>query len=66
MKADRNYRISGLIKDRDTGVGLAGLRVEAVDQDEQPLGSAHTDDQGRYEITFTSAQIGKAEKGELS
>lgn len=60
------FHISGHITHRDTGKGLAGLRVDAVDKDlsyEQQLGSTHTDDYGQYEIIFTSDKIGKAEKG---
>ena len=58
------FRISGHVTHRDTEQGLAGLRVEAVDEN-MKLGSAHTDDQGRYAITFTADQLSKAEKGGL-
>ena len=60
------FHLTGHVTERGGGQGLAGLRVEAVDKDlkyEQPLGNAHTDDQGRYEITFNADRIGKAEKG---
>jgi hypothetical protein len=60
------FYISGHVTHRDTGQGLAGLRVEAINKDldyEQPLSRALTDREGKYALTFTADQIGKAEKG---
>ena len=62
----QTFRITGRVFDRNTGHGMAGLIVKAVDKDilnEQLLGRATTDAEGRYEITFSSRQIGKEKKG---
>ena len=62
----QTFRITGRVSDRNTGHGMASLIVEAVDKDilnEQPLGRATTDAEGRYEITFSSHQIGKGKTG---
>lgn len=59
------FLVSGRVIDRQTGEGIAGLRVEAFDKDlrdEEPLGSATTNDQGRYEIPYSADQFSQAEK----
>ncbi|MEO7242015.1 MAG: neuraminidase-like domain-containing protein, partial [Variovorax sp.] len=60
------FRITGHVARGDKAGSVGGLRVEAFDQDpnyEQPLGGAHTDERGRYEIRFTAERIGKGETG---
>lgn len=59
------FLVSGRVIDRETGEGIAGLRVEAFDKDlrnDEPLGSATTNDQGRYEIPYSAEQFSQAEK----
>ncbi len=49
------YHIRGRISDASTGLGLAGLRVEAWDEDlvfDDLVGTAMTDDRGDFEIDF--------------
>jgi hypothetical protein len=50
------YRIFGVVRESESGLPLAGLRVHAFDEDllfDDDLGEATTDDAGRFEIDFT-------------
>ncbi|MFA6902177.1 MAG: neuraminidase-like domain-containing protein [Gallionellaceae bacterium] len=52
---DNSYRISGRVKERETGLGVAGLRVEAWDKDlifDDLVGSAVTGNEGEFQIEF--------------
>lgn len=54
-RGKHKYRIVGVVIDRQTREGLAGLRVEAWDKDplfDDLLGTALTDEQGGYQIEF--------------
>ena len=56
--ANAAFQIAGHIIDRRSRQGLAGLRVEAWDKDlivNDLVGSAVTDAQGRFEISFTQS-----------
>ena len=61
MINDENYLINGQVFHEKTKKGLPGLRVEAWDKDriskDDYLGSAQTDDAGRFTLRFTSAQF---------
>lgn len=49
------YHLTGIIVDSRSGRPIPGLRVRTYDKDffrDQLLGDGHTDDNGRYEITF--------------
>lgn len=49
------FRMKGQVVDQKTGRGVAGVRVEAWDEDtvfHQVMGIQHTDTQGRFTITF--------------
>ena len=58
MKKDKNNIINGQIVHENIKKGLGGLRVEAYDKDyitkDDYLGSAQTNDEGRFTIRFTS------------
>lgn len=65
QQENNTFRVSGRVIDRQTSEGIAGLRVEAFDKDlrnDEPLGSATTNDQGRYEIPYSAEQFSQAEK----
>lgn len=50
-----SYRISGRVKERETGLGVAGLRVEAWDKDlifDDLVGSTLTGNEGEFQIEF--------------
>ena len=50
-----SFKISGLVKEKESGVPLAGLFVKAYDKDllfDDLLGSGVTDKQGVFEIIF--------------
>jgi hypothetical protein len=58
------FVVKGQVRHSD-GSPLPGLIVSAVDVDlrgEEPLGTATTDQQGQYQITYTAAQFARAEK----
>jgi carotenoid cleavage dioxygenase len=51
----KRFRVSGSIRDKETGRPLPGLIVSAFDKDllkDDFLGSAETDEAGRFEIRF--------------
>lgn len=57
----RIFNIRGQVIDRKSGGGVAGVRVEAWDQDtvfHDLLGIQHTDAQGRFTITFDERYCG--------
>ena len=59
-KANETFRITGRVIDRTTQQGIAGLRVEAWDKDkicDDLVGSAVTDEQGAFQIEFTSSHF---------
>lgn len=59
------YVVTGRVLDPETGVGLPGLRVVAIDRDvsrHDLLGQAITDEAGRYRISYTAEAF--AERGE--
>lgn len=52
-------RVIGTVVEEESGMPLQGLSVRAYDKDlifDDKLGLALTDDQGRFEITYTEAQ----------
>lgn len=58
--ANDSFRITGRVIDRETEQGLAGLQVEAWDKDVRHsdlLGSAQTDERGRFEIEFDASHF---------
>jgi hypothetical protein len=61
MIKNENYTINGQVVHEKTRKGLPGLRVEAWDKDritkDDYLGSAYTDEEGRFTLRFTSAQF---------
>jgi subtilisin family serine protease len=60
--ADNRFRVHGRIVDQETGRGLPGLRVEAVDQNSKPderLGVAITDPDGSFELVYDRADFRK-------
>jgi class 3 adenylate cyclase len=59
------FRISGVLRERETGRALPGLLVRAFDQDllfDDRLGEAISDAEGTFEIRFTEDLIGAFEK----
>ena len=57
-KADQTFRINGRVIDGATRQGIAALRVEAWDKDlisNDLVGSSVTDQQGAFQIEFTSS-----------
>lgn len=53
--AARGFRVYGTITDKDTGKGIEGLVVEALNKDfahDEQLGTAVTDDKGRFELLY--------------
>ena len=57
-KANKTFRITGLVIDSTTQQGIAGLRVEAWDKDlifDDLVGGTVTDGQGAFQIEFTSS-----------
>lgn len=51
-----DYSISGIVRDYESGTPLGNLKVRAYDKDffrDQLLGNGLTDQNGRYEITFS-------------
>jgi Rps23 Pro-64 3,4-dihydroxylase Tpa1-like proline 4-hydroxylase len=56
--SEGRYRIQGRVVDGQTDQGLGGIRVEAWDKDllfDDLVGSAISDAEGRFEITFSEA-----------
>jgi hypothetical protein len=54
------YRIFGVVREAESGLPLAGLRVQAFDEDllfDDDLGGATTDEAGRFEIDFTELRF---------
>ena len=54
------YRAKGRVVDTATGLGIAGLRVEAWDKDlifNDLLGSAVTDGKGRFQIAYQESDF---------
>src|ERR1044072_4950186 len=54
-KKEKMFRISGRVLNRNTGQGIAGLRIEAWDKDlifNDLVGSSTTDAQGAFQIEF--------------
>ena len=53
----QNFTINGRVIDSQTSQGISNLRVEAWDKDlifDDLVGSAVTDEQGRFSLSFTS------------
>ena len=51
----KRFQMQGQVIDRKSGRGVAGVRVEAWDEDtvfHELLGVQHTDAQGRFTITY--------------
>ena len=60
------YNISGRVVDQDTSQGIPGLRIEAWGEDivfDDPLGKATTQEDGSFEIQFTTEQFQGLFKG---
>ncbi len=62
MKRDKrsNYSVSGRITDYQSAAPLNGLKVRAYDKDffrQQILGESRTDENGNYEIRFSSSDF---------
>jgi hypothetical protein len=60
MRKENFFRIFGIVSAHDTQKGIPGLRVRALDKDlffDDRLGSATTDDEGRFEIRYTESDF---------
>jgi len=58
MAQTETYRIDGRVVDADTGTGIAGLLVKAWDADlvaDDLVGSASTDERGRFFMAFSAS-----------
>jgi hypothetical protein len=56
----QRFRVTGVVRERESGRPLAGLTVCALDQDvvlDDYLGSTETDASGHFEIRFTDADF---------
>jgi hypothetical protein len=50
------FRISGHVREKESGLGVRGLMIRAYDKDllyDDLLGTANSDDKGRFEIVYT-------------
>jgi hypothetical protein len=60
MKRNKRFRIFGIVRRTDTGEGVSGLKVKALDKDlffDDRLGSTITDEEGRFEIRYDAADF---------
>jgi hypothetical protein len=56
----RRFRVTGVVREQETGRPLAGLRVQAFDEDlrsDDFLGECSTDADGRFKIHFRDADF---------
>jgi hypothetical protein len=59
-RAPESFCITGTVEEAETGRRLAGLIVRAFDRDlvfDDKIGFATTDEEGRFEIRYTSADF---------
>lgn len=59
----RDLRVFGRVVDEDTGEGIPGLLVEVFDKDrryDDRLGTATTDSDGEFEVTYDEADFAES------
>jgi plastocyanin len=62
MVSKKEFRVSGIVCDKETKEGICGLQVEAWDKDkifDDHLGKAITDEEGRFTIEFEASRFSK-------
>lgn len=60
MRQEKCFRIFGAVRRKGSPAGVSGLRVQAVDKDlffDDRLGTATTDEGGRFEIRYEAADF---------
>ena len=56
----KRFRVSGLVRELESGAPLPGLHVQAFDKDvvsDDYLGDSETDADGRFDIRFSDAEF---------